>query len=94
MLNWILNPAHVLILLAAAAVLGPAGAWIWYGRHRCCERECKAAGAIGPLLLVLWFAYNSIEDAFGLDSLLAMGLNALLFLGIGALVAAWVRQKG
>jgi uncharacterized membrane protein len=44
----------------------------------------------GPLLVCLWWVFNAIENALGLDSILAMLLNLTLFalvgIGIGALL--------
>ncbi len=44
----------------------------------------------GPLIVCLWWIFNTIEDALGLDSILAMLINLALFalvgIGIGALL--------
>lgn len=47
--------------------------------------------ASGPALFILWLIFNAIENALGLDSILAMLLNLLLFCVVGCGVGAWVR---
>ena len=93
MLDWILTPQHVRIVLIALALIMPAVGWLVH-RRTGKIREAKALGVSGLLMLVLWFAFNSIEDFFGLDSWLALGLNAILFLSIGLVVGLWIKQKG
>ena len=98
MLNWILVPSHIEILLAILAGLTPVCALAAWGASK---PKIVAAmpnlrlfwllGASGPLIWVLWRAYNTIEDALGLDSMLAIGINAGLFLRVGTAIAFWVR---
>ena len=98
MLNWILVPHHVEILLGILAGLTPVCALAAWGLAR--PRVVAAMpnlrlfwllAASGPLIWILWRAYNEIEDALGLDSILALGINAALFLLVAAAIAFWLR---
>ena len=98
MLDWILVPSHIEILLGILAGLTPVCALAAWGTSK---PKIVAAmpnlrlfwllAASGPLIWVLWRAYNAIENALGLDSILAMGINAALFLLIGTAVALWIK---
>jgi len=43
-------------------------------------------GLLGPLVLALWWVYNSIIAAFGLDSVNGLLINMALFVCVGAVV--------
>jgi hypothetical protein len=47
----------------------------------------------GPLLSGLWFVFNSIEEAFGLDSIVALSINLALFC-LAGLVLGFVMRRG
>ena len=98
MLNWLLVPYHVEILLAVLAGLTPVCALAAWGiaKPKIIAvmpnlRVFWLLGASGPLIWVLWRAYNAIEDTLGLDSILAMGINAALFLLAGTAIAFWIK---
>ena len=98
MLNWILVPSHVEILLGILAGLTPVCALVAGGAARPKVVEAMpnlrvfwALAASGPLIWVLWAAYNAIMDALGLDSILAMGINAVLFLIVATAIGLWIR---
>src|SRR5437870_13436391 len=48
-------------------------------------------GLLGPVNWLLWRAYNSIEDRYGLDSVKAMLLNLGLFVALGLAIGIGVR---
>jgi hypothetical protein len=59
------------------------------------SREATGYGVILILSEPLWFIYNVIEDAFGLDSIKALLINAALFIGIGLIGrVAWIKWVG
>jgi hypothetical protein len=98
MLNWILVPLHIEILLGILAGLTPVcalAAWSFASARVAVAnsnlRVFWLLAASGPLVWILWRAYNAIEDALGLDSLLALGINAALFLLVGTAIGFWLR---
>lgn len=52
--------------------------------------------AAGPLIWLLWLAYNGIVQHFGLDSVKGLAVNLLLFIlvGVGAGVVLGLIQRG
>jgi len=54
-------------------------------------------GLIGPVNLILWSVYNTIENHFGLDSIVALIINFAIFvcigLAAGLLLRRWLRGK-
>ena len=52
----------------------------------------QVAGIFGPLVLALWYAFNNVEDYFGLDSVVALCLNLMLFCGVGIGISAYLRD--
>lgn len=47
-----------------------------------------AMGAIvGPVILILWKAYNAVMDHYGLDSIRGLAVNACVFLLTGVLMS-------
>lgn len=100
MLRFLLDERHVLALLAALAVLTPLIAWVgaalmkqskWLYHHR---RWYLTVTLSGPLLFLLWFVFNGIENAFGLDSVIALLLNVLLFCLTGIGISYYIRGPG
>jgi len=53
-----------------------------------------AFAAFGPLLTALWFLFNWIEEALGLDSIVALGVNLVLFCVVGLVGGAALRVLG
>jgi hypothetical protein len=79
--------------LAAIAVLGPllVAAVVMWGRRWRFVHERRPDWwlwlAAGPLLYLLWWVYNAIMDAYGLDNLYALILNAAIFVCVGLVLA-------
>jgi glucose uptake protein GlcU len=79
--------------LCLLIVLGGVAWAAWRSRDR---KQAEAALAwpygigialIGPLLYILWFVYNAIENHYGLDSVKALLINLGLFTVVGIVVA-------
>jgi len=103
MLEFLLSPKLVSLLgwiLFFGTPLGAAVAWaVWRVRRGDLTGNALfwIIGLSGPLLSVLWRVFNSIEDYFGLDSLIALLLNLVLFAAIGVSlsgIAKWTLRGG
>ena len=97
--DWLIQREHVQLLLAVFAAVWVVGVYLLYGRSQ--NQSKKPArqknfwlllGALGPLALALWFVYNAIMDAFGLDSVRALIINLAIFLVVGVCVGMLFRS--
>lgn len=91
MLDWILNPTHVIAILVILAIGTPLLMAIPHVR-KLPRRQALVLVLSGPLILVMWFAYNSIMDALGLDSILAMAINGVLFVFVGFVLGLYMSR--
>jgi hypothetical protein len=97
-LEFILDDRHVLIALIAVAVLTPLcgllhGWWRARQQGRLGLRLLRglAAGLLGPVILGMWFVYNSLVNRLGLDSVRNLLVNLGLFVGVGLLLGLGYR---
>ena len=100
--DWFIRRENFQLILIIAAVI-----WIFAVliiRRQIVRREENSAprkdrmfwiliGAIGPLVVALWFVYNSLMDHFGLDSVFALGINLVIFIAVGILIGLLLRVK-
>ena len=94
MLDWLLDAQRFLLLLIAAAVLTPPGAWlVWRWRPGLGKRLLLVLGGSGPAVLVLWGVHNAVLAVLGFDSLLAAIVMLALGGAIGWLAGEWVRGE-
>ena len=103
MLDFILNESNVNLVLAIAAAVLPLVCFVLYVMLRgalvarpMVKIWLAAIGIFGPLVWVLWQVYNTIENAYGLDSVRALVLNLVLFIvvgiGVGLILRLWRRK--
>jgi len=99
MTRYLLNPSTINWLGLAFAILTPVVgiATLVLARQRRSWLQSLPLfwilTATGPLILVLWFVYNAIEDALGLDSVFALLTNLCLFSLIGLGLGAFVHYR-
>src|SRR3989442_1085768 len=93
-----INLAVVERALAALAVLLPlaglAAGLAWgatRGRGRSGALQGLIVGLSGPLVWLLWRAYNAIENHYGLDSVKALLLNLALFAAVGIVIGTSIQ---
>jgi len=102
MIDFLLNPQYVVYAGWVLAFLTPFAAavvLIFWRRQPpfLTNGVFWTLAASGPLLLVLWFVFNLIEDLLGLGSILALAVNLVLFCLLGLLLGAVLmiaRKKG
>lgn len=94
MLDWFLDAQRFLLLLIAAAVMTPPGAWL-LGRWRpgLGRRLPLVLGGSGPVALVLWGVHNAVLGVLGFDSLVAAIVMVVLGAVIGWMAGEWVRRE-
>lgn len=88
MIRFLLDPTHVLILLAALAIATPLAAAI-VGRLRPTllgRRPRLALAAAGPFALVYWGFHNLVLKLVGFDSI----FSVMIVVGVAALIGWFV----
>lgn len=91
----LVDPKSVERVFCFLAVAGPLMGLIFgalFGAHekRAARRVIAGVllGSIGSLIYGMWWLYNVITDAFGLDSVANLGLQLVLFAALGAILGA------
>ena len=92
-----LSAAVTLFSIAAALFLGPKTP---KAKKTLLWSNALIGALIGPVIWVFWGVYNSIENAYGLDSLKALKINGLIAVGLGvfffllfSFVPGWIEKK-
>jgi uncharacterized membrane protein len=96
MIHFLQEPAYIRYAGVFLAILTPVVGLLTLSYRRQDRAQWMALPLFwllalsGPLLVCLWWIFNAIENALGLDSILAMLVNLALFalvgIGIGALL--------
>ena len=93
----LIDPKSVERVFCFLAVAGPLMGLIIgavFGAHeKCAARRVIAGiliGSIGSIIYGMWWLYNVITNAFGLDSVANLGLQLVLFAALGAILGVVV----
>ena len=99
MLDIILNEQFILWAFIIFAIVTPIVCYLIYTNLKRKGHSSPkiiiwllVVGAFGPANLILWHVYNAIENALGLDSVLALLINLALFVLL-ALIAGYLLSR-